>query len=264
MLKKPRSNNMNKIARISLRVAGFELDGRLFTQRTARNAADFLSKTLSKYTHDVYNNEDKKYKELYNAKNELFQYGMNLESKEEHTDVSDNGSWKDLYHFSFRNFEGKEFTICVEFNVMLAGTTTDHELSYDFTVQAWDENKETQYDAPAINHEIASMPRPKACKAIQRMVDKYTHDVYDNKDYRFTVLQRAHQIVDSIGMESLDCDRKDFRNDYGDVTGYTEVDTYRYLDANLKEVKLSVRWSVYYAGSIGDIKNRYDFTVDVY
>ena len=255
---------MNKIARISLRVAGMELDERLFSQRTARNAADFLSRTLSKYTHGVFNNEDKQYKEVYNAKHEMFQLGMNLESKEEHQKTSDNGSWRDLYHFSFSNFEGKVFTICVEFSIMLAGTTTDHELSYDFTVQAWDENKETQYDAPAIDHEIASMPRKKACKAIYKIAEKYTHGVFPNENHHFDELCKAHVAVDEIGMECIDCDRRDFVNDYGTVTGYTEVDTYRYLDAELKEVKVNVRWNVFFGGSVGDIKDRYDFTVDVF
>jgi len=255
---------MNKIKRLSLRLAGLELKEELCQKRTARNACDYISHELGKYTHGVYDNKDKKYSAVYNAKHELFGYGMNLESKEEHISTSDNGSWKDLYHFSFKNYEGKVFTICVQFDIMLAGTVDDHELSYDFTVQAYDENKETQYDAPAIEHPIASMPRKQACKAIYRMVEKYTHDVYANDNHHFDELFKARGIVDSIGMEGLDCDRRDFRNDHGDVTGYTELDTYRYLDSNLNEVKINVRWNVFYAGSVGDIKDRYDFTVEVF
>ena len=256
--------SMDRIAKIALRTAGLELDENLFLQRTARNAADFIERTLSKHTHGVYKNDDKKYSELQKAKDELFSMGMNLDSKEEKRKSSENGSWRDLYHFTFVNFEAKVFTICVEFSVMLAGTVDDNELSYDFTVQAWDENKNTQYDAPAIEGEIASMPRKKACNAIYRMVEKYTHGVYANPNHHFDELNKARSIVDGIGMESVDNDRRPFHNDKGEETGYTEVETWRYLDSDLKEVTINVRWNVFYAGNVDDIKDRYDFTVEVF
>ncbi len=217
--------SMDRIAKIALRTAGLELDENLFLQRTARNAADFIERTLSKHTHGVYKNDDKKYSELQKAKDELFSMDMNLDSKEEKRKSSENGSWRDLYHFTFVNFEAKVFTICVEFSVMLAGTVDDNELSYDFTVQAWDENKNTQYDAPAIEGEIASMPRKKACNAIYTMVEKYTHGVYANPNHHFDELNKARSIVDGIGMESVDNDRRPFHNDKGEETGYTEVET---------------------------------------
>lgn len=255
---------MDRIAKISLKLAGMELDEALFNKRTARNACDYIAHSLSKYTHGVYPNEDKQYKELQQAKDELFKYGMNLESKEEHQSTSDNGSWKDSYHFSFSNYEAKVFTICVDFNVMLAGTVDDHELSYDFTVTAYDENKETQYDAPAIEHPIASMPRKKACKTIYDMVEKYTHDVYPNDNHNFDELSKARGIVNDIGMESVDCERKYTHNSEGKESGYSELETWRYLDSNLDEVKINVRWNVFYAGSVDDMKDRYDFTVEVF
>ena len=46
--------SMDRIAKIALRTAGLELDENLFLQRTARNAADFIERTLSKHTHGVY------------------------------------------------------------------------------------------------------------------------------------------------------------------------------------------------------------------
>lgn len=255
---------MNKISRISLRIAGIELDEALFSQRTARNASDYIARTLSKYTHGVYNNEDKKYTQLQKAKDELFGYGMNLESKEERKPTSTNGSWRDLYHFSFFNFEGKRFTICVEFNVMLAGTVDDHELSYDFTVGAFDENVDTQYDAPSIDHVIASMTRKRACNFIYKMVEKYTHGVYRNDNHHFDELYKARGVVNDIGMENIDCDRRMTYNNDGKETGYSELEEWRYLDYNLNEVRINVRWNVFYAGSIEDMKDRYDFTVEVF
>lgn len=254
----------DRIARISKRIAGLMLNDRLFTQRTARNACDFIQRELSKYTHDVFNNADKKYVELQKAKDELFGYGMNLESKNEHQKTSENGSWKDSYHFSFANFENKTFTICVEFNVMLAGTVEDNELSYDFTVQAYDENTETQFDPPAIEHEIASMTRKKACNYIYRMLEKHTHRVYQNPNHHFDELFKTRGIVDEIGMENIGSERSDFHNSNGEVNGYSQLDTWRYLDQNLNEIKINIRWNVYYAGSINDMKNMYDFTVDVF
>ena len=108
------------------------------------------------------------------------------------------------------------------------------------------------------------MPRKKACNAIYRMVEKYTHDVYANPNHHFDELNKARSIVDGIGMESVDNDRRPFHNDKGEETGYTEVETWRYLDSNLKEVTINVRWNVFYAGDVDDIKDRYDFTVEVF
>lgn len=256
-------NNI-KVAKSLIKLAksllASELNEKLFHCKSAKQASKYINSLIDKYTHDVYNNEDKSFKKLNEAKEVINNLGMTLVNKQEHV-IQDKelGSWMDTYHYEYINDEGNKFTIAVQFNVMLGGTVEDHELSYDFTVWSYDENEETNVLPSLSDDDRLNMMKniSQVKKYIYSLVDKYTHDVYDNRNHDYKVLNEVYDIIDKLGMEIINNETDKHEK------GYTDTMHYHFMNNSGDIMKVDVIFNVFYAGSMDDIKNRYDFTVEV-
>lgn len=252
------AKHLIKIAKLLI---SSELDQNLFYMKTAKNACHYIEQITNKYTHDVYNNQDKTYKYLNQSKQLVNNLGMTLIKSEQHVIQDDKlGSWKDTYHYEFNNNEGSRFTIAVQFNVMLAGTVQDHELSYDFTVASWDENTQTNILPPVSKDENMNNMKTKkqVIKYIYNLVDKYTHNVWNNENKDYKELREAYDIIDKLGMEVVDIENSKLR------TGYEDKVNYQFMNNEGKIIDLIIITTVSYAGTVEDIKSRYDFTIGIY
>lgn len=252
-----------ELVKIAKSLVAFELDNNLFNSMTAKNACKYIMRLTDKYTHDVWNNEDKSYEELNFAKKIIEDLGMNLVNKEEHviTDQS-SGSWKDVYHYEFINNQGTKFTIAVKFNVMLAGTVSDRELSYDFTVSAQDENTKTNIlpglsDDDNLNH---MSNKRQVADYIRKLVDPFVHNVWNNEDKSYRELNQIYDIIHGLGMQIVDVDNHK-HYERGQEKGNTETLTCRFMNYEGKIIEIYINIITAYAGTVDDIKSRYDVVV---
>ena len=250
--------NSRLISRIAKNICADYINQGLAASKTPKNACRFLNNLLREYTKGKFDNSDKSYSAVNKAKEMLFSLGMKLEDKKEHI-VTHGKSWRDEYTFSFVNKEGKEIKLFCQFNIMLDGTVEDNELSYDFTFLA--DPIIEDWETPVYpNDKILASKKnaTQACKYISDMVDYLTHDVYSNENHDWKAFRQARDIIDSLGMETVDIVESKEEGNWN-----TTLEHLRFVNDEGKTIDLYCRYNIYYAGTTEDPKSSYDFTVQL-